>query len=128
MTPIATLENLGILEGFHFWVPSGGLGLGIARLTLQVEHAFLLLSFSFSAAFFSPFTQYLGTWDFGTSNCSAGFGEVYSFWLLGPSGRSRANSEPSLRLQNRGGNEHAQCKFQTDQNRSRFGGTLLYIP
>ena len=34
-----------------------------------------------------PYTQYLGTWDFGTSHfrcCSKGFGEVFENGVLGP--------------------------------------------
>ena len=31
-----------------------------------------------------PSTQYLGAWDLGNSNYSAGFGEVYDYWVLGP--------------------------------------------
>ena len=33
-----------------------------------------------------PSTQYLGTWDWGNSNFSTGFGEVYDYWVLGPLG------------------------------------------
>ena len=35
-----------------------------------------------------PSTQYLGTWDLGNSNFSAGFGEVYNYQVLGPLGPS----------------------------------------
>ena len=30
--------------------------------------------------------QELGTWVLGTSNYSAGFGQVYGYWVLGPLG------------------------------------------
>ena len=33
-----------------------------------------------------PCAQYFGVWDFGTSNCSTGFGEVHDYVVLGPIG------------------------------------------
>ena len=33
-----------------------------------------------------PNTQYLHTWDLGNSKYSTGFGQVYDYWVLGPSG------------------------------------------
>ena len=35
-----------------------------------------------------PCTQLLGTWIWGNSNYSAGFGQVYNYWVLGPLGPS----------------------------------------
>ena len=32
------------------------------------------------------FSIAMKTWDFGTSNCSTGFGQVYDSWELGPIG------------------------------------------
>ena len=32
-----------------------------------------------------PSTQYLGTWDLGNSSSSTSFGQVYDYWVLGPS-------------------------------------------
>ena len=36
-----------------------------------------------------PSTRYLGTWDLGDGTCSTGFGQVYDYWVLGPSGTAR---------------------------------------
>ena len=48
-----------------------------------------------------PGTQLLGTWEFGNSNFSAGFGEVYDYWVLGPLGEyNRAlNTAPRYMFQ-----------------------------
>ena len=44
-----------------------------------------------------PCTQLLGTWVWGNSNYSTGFGQVYNYWVLGPLGfHTKKNSTESV--------------------------------
>ena len=45
-----------------------------------------------------PCAQHLGFWGFGISNCSAGFGEVHDYWVLGPIGYQTSKYVPAFSM------------------------------